>query len=134
MTQTSPYFREAGSGPGVVCLHSNASSSTQWRGLMEELSKTHHVLAPDSYGSGKSPEWQSDREIRLRDEVSFIESVLALAGSPFSLVGHSYGAAIALIAALARALATWHPLLIQSSSMLRSPGFSARLNPLYLLI
>src|SRR5687768_3148001 len=101
MHQAEPFFREAGTGLGVVCIHSNASSSGQWRGLMDLLSPKFHVLAPDSYGSGKSPEWPSDRFIRLRDEVALIESVLARAGSPLALVGHSYGAAVALIAALA---------------------------------
>lgn len=95
-----PHFRQAGSGPGVVCIHANASSSAQWRGLMDALAPTHHVLAPDSYGSGKSPDWPSDREIALQDEVDFLAPVLALAGSPFTLVGHSYGAAVALLAAL----------------------------------
>jgi pimeloyl-ACP methyl ester carboxylesterase len=83
---------------------------------MDLLSGTHRVLAPDSYGSGKSPDWHSDREIALHDEVNLIEPVLALAGSPFTLVGHSYGAAVALIAALAnpgriRALAMYEPTL-----------------------
>lgn len=116
MVNSQPYFREAGSGPGVVCIHSNASSSAQWRGLMDQLSADHHVLAPDSYGSGKSPDWHSQREIALQDEVNFIEPVLALAGTPFTLVGHSYGAAVALIAALAnplrvRAIAVYEPTL-----------------------
>ena len=116
MHTARPYFREAGSGPGVVCIHSNASSSAQWRGLMDLLSPRYRVLAPDSYGSGKSPDWHSDREIALRDEVDFIEPVLAMAGTPFALVGHSYGAAVALIAALAnpgrvRALALYEPTL-----------------------
>lgn len=74
------------------------------------------MLAPDSYGSGKSPDWHSDREIGLQDEVNFIEPVLARAGTTFALVGHSYGAAVALIAALAnpgrvRALAMYEPTL-----------------------
>jgi len=98
---SEPFFRETGTGPGVVCLHSNASTSGQWRGLMDRLAPTFHVLAPDSYGAGKSPEWPSDQSIRLLDEVALIEPVLARAGSPVTLVGHSYGAAIALIAALA---------------------------------
>ena len=34
-------------GPSVVCIHSNASSSAQWRSLMNLLSPTHRVLAPD---------------------------------------------------------------------------------------
>ena len=111
-----PFFREAGTGPGVVCMHSNASTSGQWRGLMERLAPQFHVLAPDSYGSGKSPDWPSDRIISLLDEVALIEPVLARAGSPLALVGHSYGAAVALIAALAnpgrvRAMALYEPTL-----------------------
>ena len=111
-----PFFRETGTGPGVVCLHSNASTSGQWRGLMDRLAPKFHVLAPDSYGAGKSPDWPSDRSIRLLDEVALIEPVLARAGSPVTLVGHSYGAAIALMAALAdpgrvRALVLYEPVL-----------------------
>src|SRR5215467_5787647 len=111
-----PFFREAGAGAGVVCLHSNASSSGQWRELMDLLAPQFHVLGPDSYGAGKSPEWSSDRVIRLRDEVALIEPVLARAGSPLTLVGHSYGAAVALIAALAnprrvRAMVLYEPTL-----------------------
>ena len=116
MPTVEPYFREAGAGPSVVCLHSNASSSSQWRGLIELLSTDHHVLAPDLYGSGKSADWHSDRQIALSDEVSFIEPVLARAGERFSLVGHSYGGAVALIAALAnpcrvRSLVLYEPTL-----------------------
>jgi pimeloyl-ACP methyl ester carboxylesterase len=40
------------------------------------------------------------RPLCLGDEVELIEPVLARAGSPLVLVGHSYGAAVALIAAL----------------------------------
>jgi pimeloyl-ACP methyl ester carboxylesterase len=116
MHQIEPFFREAGTGPGVVCTHSNASTSGQWRGLMDLLATRFRVLAPDSYGAGKSPEWPSNRVISLRDEVTLIEPVLARAGSPLALVGHSYGAAVALIAALAspgrvRAMALYEPTL-----------------------
>lgn len=116
MPPINPFVRELGSGPGVVCLHSNASTSGQWRELMDRLSPSFRVLAPDSYGSGRSPEWRSDRVIRLRDEVELIEPVLAEAGSPLTLVGHSYGAAVALIAALenpgrVRAMALYEPTL-----------------------
>lgn len=116
MTRPQPHVREAGGGPPVVCLHSNASSSAQWRSLMDLLAPAYRVLAPDGYGAGKSPDWPSDREIRLQDEVDFIEPVLAAAGAPVVLVGHSYGAAVALIAALrhpgrVRALVLYEPTL-----------------------
>jgi pimeloyl-ACP methyl ester carboxylesterase len=81
---------------------------------MDLHSPKHLVLAPDCYGSGKSPDWHSDRHLTLRDEVEFLEPVFARAGTPFTLVGHSYGAAVALIAALSnpgriRALAIYEP-------------------------
>jgi len=112
----TPFFREQGSGPGVVCLHSSASSSSQWRGLMERLAPDFHVLAADSYGHGKSPPWPTDHKVSLHDEVSLLEPVFARAGQPFTLVGHSYGAAVALIAAIVRpwrvrALAVYEPTL-----------------------
>jgi len=116
MQPAVPFFREAGSGSGVVCLHSNASSSGQWRGLMEALAPKFRVLAADSYGAGKSPAWPMDRTMWLRDEVRLLEPVFERAGNPFALVGHSYGAAVALIAAIAqphrvRALALYEPTL-----------------------
>lgn len=112
----NPFFREAGAGPGVVCLHANASSSGQWRPLMEMLAAEFRVLAPDSWGAGGSPAWPADRRIGLRDEAALLEPVFARAGEPFALVGHSYGGAVALIAALARpgrvrALALYEPTL-----------------------
>ena len=116
MQHLTPYFREVGAGPGGICLHSNASTSSQWRALMERLSSSYRVFAPDSLGAGKSPAWPVDHVVTLRDEVALLEPVFAAAGNPFFLVGHSYGAAVALIAALARpdrirALALYEPTL-----------------------
>jgi len=83
---------------------------------MDLLSPTHRVIAPDNYGAGKSPDWHSRTHISLQDEVEFLEPVLSLPGDPFTLVGHSYGGAIALRAALAnpgrvRALVLYEPTL-----------------------
>lgn len=100
MHKPTPCCLEAGTGRGVVCIHANASTSGQWRALMALLAPKFHVLAPDSWGSGKSPDWPSGQRISLRDEVEFLEPVFDKAGSPLVLVGHSYGAAVALIAAL----------------------------------
>ncbi len=116
MKQPLPYFREAGSGPGVVCLHANASTSGQWRGLMDRLAPDYHVLAPDLYGAGRTPAWPHPAGPALADEAALIEPALERAGAPLVLAGHSYGAAVALIAALAqparvRALILYEPTL-----------------------
>jgi pimeloyl-ACP methyl ester carboxylesterase len=116
MLSSNPFFREAGSGPGVVCLHANASASSQWRALMDSLAPRFHVLAADSLGAGRSPAWPSDRHVSLRDEVALLQPVFARAGQRYALVAHSYGAAVALIAAMSQpgriqALALYEPTL-----------------------
>lgn len=100
MPEHVPFTRQAGRGPTVICLHSNASHSGQWRALMDRLADRFHVVAVDAYGAGKTPDWHSDRVIQLADEVALLEPVLAAASRPAYLVGHSYGAAVAMKAAL----------------------------------
>ncbi|ERI50898.1 hypothetical protein N878_07670 [Pseudomonas sp. EGD-AK9] len=124
------FCREAGNGPAVVCLHANASSSSQWQALMERLAPDYRVLAPDAYGAGKSPDWPSDRQISLGDEVKLIEPLLARAGAPLALVGHSYGAAVALLAALRHperiaALVLYEPTLFALIDARQSPPNAA---------
>ena len=123
---TQPHVREAGAGPRVICLHANASASTQWPGLMDLLPADHHVLASDAWGAGKSPEWPSDRVFTLRDELDLIDGLLDPALPPAVLVGHSYGAAVALVAAVeppaqVRALVPYEPTLFALIDALAPP-------------
>jgi pimeloyl-ACP methyl ester carboxylesterase len=116
MTLPAPFVRDAGTGPDVVCLHCNASSSAQWRGLSDRLADRFRVRAPDLYGAGRSPDWPSAREIALGDEVDLIAPVLQACAGPAVLVGHSHGGAVALVAALrhpqrVRALVLYEPTL-----------------------
>jgi pimeloyl-ACP methyl ester carboxylesterase len=101
MAAPGAYVREAGTGTAVVCLHASASSSAQWRPLMDRLAGRFRTLAVDLYGSGKSPAWPDDRPMSLADEVTLLAPVLAAAGPSVHVVGHSYGGAVALMAALA---------------------------------
>jgi pimeloyl-ACP methyl ester carboxylesterase len=96
----APSFREAGSGPAVVCLHSSASSSGQWRSLMQRLADRFRVIAADLYGAGKTAPWPQARSMRLDDELALLQPVFEAAGERFHLVGHSFGGAVALKAAL----------------------------------
>ena len=95
-----PYVREVGTGISIICIHSSASSSGQWRALMERLSDRFRVIAVDLYGSGKTPVWPKKRPLYLDDELALLRPVFRAAGEGFHIVGHSYGAAVALKAAL----------------------------------
>lgn len=117
MSAATPFFRESGEGEAIVCIHASASSSGQWRPLMERLGKRYRLIAPDLIGYGRSPAWQGDRDLWLNDEVDSLAPVLDAAGQTFSLIGHSYGGTIALKVALRyrerlRCLIIYEPVLV----------------------
>jgi pimeloyl-ACP methyl ester carboxylesterase len=100
-TPARAFFREAGCGAAVVCIHSSASSSAQWRPLMDHLAGRFRTLAVDLYGSGKTQMWPGHRPLTLADEAALLARVFNWAGERYHLVGHSYGGAVGLAAALA---------------------------------
>jgi pimeloyl-ACP methyl ester carboxylesterase len=67
---------------------------------MERLADRFHVIAADLYGSGKSPPWPEARPMWLDDQIALLAPAFERAGEGFHLVGHSYGGAVALKAAL----------------------------------
>lgn len=104
--------RRVGSGPVVVCLHSSGSSSSQWRELAGELARDHHVIAPDLLGHGRSPASHRAEDALVQDAAQV--AALIAEHENVHLVGHSYGAAVALRVALAqparvRSLALYEP-------------------------
>ena len=100
MDSPGPYFREAGTGPTVLCIHAGYASSSQWRSLMQGLAGQFRVMACDMSSSGKSPAISPDVKYTLEEEVTFLRPVFDAAGDSFHLVGHSFGGAVALKAAL----------------------------------
>ena len=89
-------YAAAGSGETVLLLHSSASSSAQWRPLTEALQPRWHVLAPDLHGYGQTDPRPGSASPGFADAVALADAVLAESPEPIHLVGHSYGAAVAL--------------------------------------
>lgn len=95
-----PGFLNVGQGPTVVMLHSSLSSSGQWRDLIRRLRGRAQCLAMDLYGYGETPmpALENTQPFTLWHEVALLEALLEqekIQGT-VRLVGHSYGAAIAL--------------------------------------
>jgi pimeloyl-ACP methyl ester carboxylesterase len=88
-------FLEQGSGEPVLLLHSSASSSAQWRSLIESLRTRYRVLAPDFYGCGGTDSWPGDL-FSLADEARIASALLQRAVGQAHVIGHSYGGAVAL--------------------------------------
>lgn len=91
--------RDTGTANAVIALHATASSGGQWRRLITHLSPRWRVLTPDLVGYSKDAGESTYPGFRLEDEVEQLAPVFAQAGERFHLIGHSYGALIALLAA-----------------------------------
>jgi len=82
--------------PVVVALHSSAASGRQWRALAAGLDHTHRVIAPDLHGHGDGPAAPLWPAAIVRADTDYIVRHVMANPEGVHLVGHSYGAAIAL--------------------------------------
>lgn len=99
----------AGSGPAVVLIHgTGADAESNWGPLIESLSSSYTVLAPNLPGAGATAPPTVTLELpELADQVvATVRAGGAVGG--FHLVGHSLGAVVAA------AVAARHPGLVRS--------------------
>ncbi len=94
----------------VVLLHSSASSGRQWDALVRRLQTDFHVHAIDLHGHGRRPAWEDDRTLSVHDEAALALPLIERAEGAH-VIGHSYGAVIAIHLAAAR------PRLVRSLTM-----------------
>lgn len=115
--------RTQGAGELVVCLHSSAGTHAQWQGLANTLSRHWQVLLPDLHGHGKSPPFPSPMMNALQADAQAVAALMEStqpqldAARGVHLVGHSYGAAVALQIALR------HPERVRSLSLYEPVAF-----------
>ncbi|AKT37927.1 alpha/beta fold hydrolase [Chondromyces crocatus] len=91
---------DRGHGTPVLLVHSSGMSSRQWTRLVDRLADHHRAIAPDLLGYGKNPPWPADQPFDLRLDRDAIAALATELGGPVHLVGHSYGALIALLVAM----------------------------------
>lgn len=87
--------------PTVVLLHSSGSSARQWLSLAEALRPRYEVIPVELHGHGERAPWGETRPLSLADDAALVEPLLERAGG-VHLVGHSYGAAVALKVAMGK--------------------------------
>jgi pimeloyl-ACP methyl ester carboxylesterase len=88
-----------GDGPVVVLVHSSVSGRRQWRTLTAALADRFRVVALDLLGYGDTPSWTGEGTQRLPEQSELVRQVADRVGEPLALVGHSFGATVALDAA-----------------------------------
>lgn len=105
------------SRPTIVLLHSSGASARQWDALAARLRPAFDVHAIDLQGHGAQPRWTSPRPLSVADEIALVLPAMQRAGGAH-LIGHSYGAAVALH------LAALRPELVQSLAVFEPVLFS----------
>jgi pimeloyl-ACP methyl ester carboxylesterase len=99
----------------VVLIHCSASSARQWDGLVDQLAGFGPVPL-DLHGHGDRQRWPGTGPLSLSAEAAAIEDACS-GGSPFHLIGHSYGGAVALKFALG------HPQRLRSLTLIEPSCF-----------
>jgi len=94
------HFVVAGGGPPIVLIHGNPGSSQDWTRVYGPLSARHQVIAFDRPGHGHS-ERPNHQDITVEVQARILRSALdQLKVEKPTLIGHSWGAALALAYAL----------------------------------
>ena len=95
------YYEEDGAGEPLVLLHPGLADSRAFERNVAGLAQAFRVYRPDRRGHGRTPDVEGPITYAqmAEDTIAFLEQVV---GGPACLVGHSDGAPVALLAALAR--------------------------------
>jgi pimeloyl-ACP methyl ester carboxylesterase len=93
------HYLDAGTGPAVVLIHGFASSLNVWSEVRSRLVVDHRVVALDLKGFGLSDRPPGDYT-PLEQAHIVLDLLTQLGIEQAAWVGHSYGASVALMAAL----------------------------------
>jgi pimeloyl-ACP methyl ester carboxylesterase len=86
--------------PSVLLLHATLAHGGAWNGVAGLLADRFHITAPDMVGHGRGPAADPARD--YHDQVTEQAAAL-MPQAPFHLVGHSFGATVALRLAIEHA-------------------------------
>ncbi len=92
---------DTGSGPAILFVPGSYSTPAAWRPIQKLLGPGWRMVGTSLCGYGGSTDTRSRQDFGMQHEVELVEAVARQIGQPVHLVGHSFGATVALAAALA---------------------------------
>ena len=84
----------------LIFLHGAGCSAHQWRAITARLECQFRIVIPNLRGYGDSENWETGETPRLSKEAAGIHHLAEALGRSAHLVGHGYGASVALRAGL----------------------------------
>lgn len=89
------FYRDAGSGAALLCIHGFPSASWDWHKIWPALTARFRVIAPDMLGFGLSAK-PRDYDYSLRDQADLHEALLGALGiADTHVLAHDYGDSVA---------------------------------------
>lgn len=94
------HYADVGHGTPLLMVHAATNHGGQWDQVRGAMGGDYRYLLPDLFNSGKTAAWPRKRALTFDDEADIVLTVLEQLGETVHLVGHSYGGAVALRAAV----------------------------------
>ena len=126
----APFLRHWGQGARkAVMIHCSLAHSGAWAALAGQLSDRLTMTAFDLPGHGRGPDWTPGQDLHAQSTRMAADLV---AGGPADLIGHSFGATVALRVALehpeaVRSLVLIEPVLFAAAHAAGDPAFAAHM-------
>jgi len=124
------FFRRAGTGDALLCIHGFPTASWDWYRLWPELTRRFDVIAPDLLGFGFSAKPRG-HDYTIAGQADLIDALLERLGvSSVAILAHDYGVSVAQELLSRRADGAGRGLGIRSVTLLNGGLFPEATHPL----
>lgn len=126
----APAIRRFGSGTGApaLLLHCSLAHAGAWSGVAGHLGAALRMTAMDLPGHGRAPDWDAAQDLHAQ-ATAMARAAMPEAPDGVHLIGHSFGATVALRLALegapARSLTLIEPVLFAAARAAGDPAYAA---------
>jgi pimeloyl-ACP methyl ester carboxylesterase len=93
-------YDESGTGQTIVLVPGSCSTGAAWRPVVSHWHNDFRCVTTSLLGYGRTAERRTAADADISYEAEVLASVVARAGGPVHLVGHSFGGLTALAVAL----------------------------------